>query len=219
MSTSLSQLRSRCRYYLDETASAGVTWLNAELNQYANDMQQWLWSELCKADDSFGLRESTATLVQAQSDYNYPSDILGRNVRSLYVYTTGTDPYTKVEKGTYEEVIAQGSTQTTYPYKYVCMDGYFKVGPPPDASNYTLRIAYTRQPTSLSADGDTMDSDDEYADLIACGMALRALTRTGGDKSTIEKEWKLLYDAALGNTGPDDLLTAKPLYRYKNDIS
>lgn len=218
MSTTLSSLRSKTRYFLDETATAGVTWLNAELNQYINDAERWLWAELCKVDDSFGLRESTATLVQAQTDYLYPSDIQGRDIRSLYVYTTGSDPWKKVEKGSYEEVLAQGNTQTTYPYKYCPMDGYFKTGPPPDASGYTLRIAYTRQPTAMSADVDTMDSDDEYGALIACQAALLALTRTGGDKTTIEKEFTKLFDAAFSDTGPDDLIQQTPLWKYKEDI-
>jgi hypothetical protein len=218
MSTTLLQLRTRTRLFLDETAAAGVTWGNTELNQYINDAQQWLWSELCKTDDSFGLREATATLVQAQTDYNYPSDILGRNIRSLYAYGSSTDPWKKVERRTYEEVMAEGTTQTEYPYKYCCMDGFFKVGPPPDASGDTLRIAYTRQPTALSDDGDTMDSDDEYAALIACEAATIALARTGGDKTTIKEEWTKLFDAAFGNTSADDLLTAQPMYRYKSDF-
>ncbi len=219
MATSLSSLRSRTRYFIDETSSSGVTWLSAELNQYINDSQRWLWSELCKTDDSLGLREATATLVQAQTDYNYPSDILGRNIRSLYCYTTSSDPYMKVEKGSYEEVVAEGTTQTERPYKYCCMDGYFKVGPPPDASGYTLKIAYTRQPTEMTSDTDNMDSDDEYAALIACHAALLALTRTGADTKMIEARHAELFNAANADTGPDDLLTAKPLYKYKAEVA
>jgi hypothetical protein len=218
MSTTLSSLRSKARYWLDETATAGVTWLNAELNQYINDAEAWLWAELCKTDDSFGLRESTATLVQAQTEYAYPSDILGRNIRALYAYDSSTDPWHKVEKRAYEEVIAEGTTQTEYPYTYCCMDGFFKIGPPADASGFTLRIAYARQPIPMSDDSDTMDSDDEYAALIAIQAALLALTRTGGDKTTLEKEYVKLFDAAFSNTGPDDLLTAEPLYKYKADF-
>lgn len=218
MATPLSSLRSKTRYFLDEIAAAGVTWLSAELNGCINDSERWLWSELCKTDDSFGLREGTATLVQAQTDYNYPSDILGRNIRSLHTYTTGTDPYSPVRKGSYEEVIAEGTTQNEYPAKYCCMDGYFKIGPPPDASGYTLRIAYTRQPTAMTQDTDNMDSDDEYAALIACQAALLALTRTGGDKSSIEKEFTKLFDAAFADTGPDDLIQQTPLWKYKEDI-
>ncbi len=217
MTTTLASLRSKTRYFLDETASSGVTWLNDELNQYINDAQAWLWAELCKADDSFGLREATATLVQAQADYIYPSDILGSNIRSLYAYSSGGE-WKKVHRKNYEEVIAEGVTQADYPNKYCAMDLYFKVGPPPSAAGYTLRMSYTRKPTEMTQDGSNMDSDDAYGALIACQAALLALTRTGGDKSTIEKEWKKLYDAAIGNTGPDDLLTATPLYRYQNEI-
>ena len=218
MSTTLSSLRSKTRYWLDETASSGVTWLNAELNQYINDAEQWLWSELCKTDDSFGLREATTTLVQGQDDYHYPSDILGRNIRALYAYNSSTDPWKKIDKRAYEEVIEEGTTQSAYPYKYCCMDGYFKIGPTPDNSGYSLRIAYTRKPTAISGDADTMDSDDEYASLISAQAALFALARTGGDKSAIEREFKKLLDAAFGNTGPDDLLTCENLYRYKADF-
>lgn len=214
MSTTLAQLRSRVRYFLDEASA--VAWADAELNQYINDAEQWLWSELCKRDDSFGLRESTTTLVQAQTDYNYPSDILGRNIRALYAYTTDSDPRNKVHKDTYEAIMAEGTSQTSYPAKYCCMDGYYKIGPPADASGYTLLVAYTRQPTAMTEDTDTMDSDDEYAALIAAEAALIGLTRTGGDKSGIKAQQEKLFDAAFGNTGPEDLLTATPLFKYKN---
>lgn len=218
MATTLLQLRGRTRYFLDELATSGVTWLNAELNQYINDAQYWLWSEFCKQDDSFGLREASQTLVSGQTDYNYPSDILGRNLRSMYAYTTTTDPWQKVEKGTYEEVIGQGSSTASYPSKYCCLDGFFKIGPPPDSSGFTVRISYTRMPTVMTSDDENMDSDDIFAELIAAEAAIRALARTGGDASPIKGQHAKLLNAAFGNVGPDDLLTATPLFRYKADF-
>ena len=215
MSTTLATLITKTQRFLDDTD--GDVWGDSELTAHINAAESWLWSELCKRDDSFGMREATATLVQAQTEYNYPSDILGRNIRALYAYTTGTDTRRKVQKGSYEEVVAEGETQTAYPYHYCSMDGYFKIGPPPDDSGYTLKIVYTRKPTAMSDDADTMDSDDDFADLIAAEAALYALTRTGGDKQEIEMQHKKLFDAAFGNTGPDDLLTAYPLYRYQSD--
>lgn len=215
MATTLSQLRVRTRYYIDELEDTSpVTWTNAELNQYLNDEQRWLWVYLSKQDDSFGLRESTASTVQGQTNYNYPSDILGNSVRSLYAYTTSSDPQTKVQRGSIEEVIAEGITQSNPPVKYACLDGYFQIGPPPDSTVYTLRIYYNRAPTIMSGDSSAMESDDDYAEQIAMGAAVRALRRIGRDTQAMEaKRQELLVEAARSNSS-DDFLQVTPAWKY-----
>ena len=214
MATTLAQLRARCRYYIDELEdTTPVTWQNAELNQYINDEQRWLWVYLSKQDDAFGLREATASTVQAQTNYNYPSDILGNSIRALYRYTSSTDPQIKVERGSIEEVVALGITQDA-PSKYACLDGYFQVGPPPDSTTYTLRIYYNRAPSTMSADGNNMESDDDYAEQIAMGAAVRALRRIGRDTQALEaKRQELLQEAARSNSA-DDFLTIAPAWKY-----
>ena len=214
MSTTLAQLRARTRYYIDETDdTTPVTWTNAELNQYLNDEQRWLWVFLSKQDDSFGLREGTASSVQAQTNYNYPSDILGNSIRALYRYTSSTDPQIKMDRVSIEDVVAEGITQST-PAKYACLDDYFQIGPPPDSTTYTFRIYYNRAPTTMSADGSNMESDDDYAEQIAMGAAVRALRRIGRDPSLIEqKRQELLSEAARSNSA-DDFLTAKLAWKY-----
>ena len=215
MATTLAQLRARTRYYIDETEDTSpVTWPNAELNQYINDEQRFLWSLLSKQDDEFGLREATASTVQGQTDYVYPSDMLGNSVRALYAYTASSDPQEKVNRGSLEEVFGEGTTQSSPPKRYACLDGYFKLGPPPDSTTYTLRIQYTRVPTILSSDGSNMDTDDDYAEHISMGAAVRALRRIGRDPALIEqKRQELLAEAARSNSA-DDFLTVKPAWKY-----
>jgi len=215
MATTLAQLRTRVRYFVRDPDSK--TFLDAELDIYINEAQLEVAAFLCKNEGDFLLREATTTLTQAQVDYHYPSDIFGRNIRALYVY--GADPtcYVKVERGTLEEVYATGMTQDTYPTKYVCLDGYFKVGPPPDSSGYTMMIAYIRQPTALVSGADVMDADDEFKELIAVSAALRAMEPRGG-KESIEflaaRQQSLLVEAARLIT-KEDLIQGYLAWEYQ----
>ena len=215
MATTLAQLRARTRYYIDELEDTSpVTWSNAELLQYLNDEQRWLWVYLSKQDDSFGLREATAATVQAQTNYVYPSDILGNSIRSLYAYVTSTDPQVKIQRGSIEEVVEEGITQGNPPRRYACLDGYFQIGPPPNSTVYTMRIYYNRAPTLMTTDGSNMESDDDYAEQIAMGAAVRALRRIGRDTGALEaKRQELLQEAARSNSA-DDFLTVKPAWKY-----
>jgi len=214
MTTTLAQLRARTRYFIDELEDTSpVTWTNAELKQYINDEQRWLWVYLSKQDDAFGLREATRSTVQAQTNYLYPSDILGNSIRAIYRYTSDTDPQVKMNRGSIEEVVEEGITQDA-PIRYACLDGYFQLGPPPGSTVYTLRIYYNRAPTLLSADSDTMESDDDYAEQIAMGAAVRALRRIGRDTQALEvKRQELLQEAARSNSA-DDFLQMKPVGKY-----
>lgn len=213
MATTLSTLRSAVRRFLDESTAG--TWSNADLNQYINDSELAMWMDMSEIDPSFGLRESTGTLVQAQTDYLYPTDILGRNIRSLYCYTSSTTTWYKVDHASYSEVIEEGTSQRAYPYKYVCMDGFFKIGPPPDASGYTIRIAYTREPTAMTQDSDSMDSDDCFAEAIAIGAAIRALERTGVDTTALQKRQDKAVNQIIGSTQPNEPRSAKCAWEYK----
>jgi hypothetical protein len=215
MATTLQQLRVRTRYFIDEMEdTTPVTWTNAELNQYLNDEQRWLWVYLSKQDDSFGLRESTMTTVDGQANYVYPSDILGNSIRALYAYVTGDSPQHKVKRGSIEEVAEQGIYRSNPPEKYACLDGYFQVGPPSNDAGYTLRIYYNRAPTQMTTDGSNMESDDDYAEQIAMGAAVRALRRIGRDTQAIEvKRQELLQEAARSNSA-DDLMQVSPAWKY-----
>lgn len=215
MSTTLTQLRNRTRIFLDDTTTNN--WSSDDLDIYINEAESSLWQKLCEYDSSFGLRESTATLVESQVDYTYPEDILGRNVWSLFSYLTSTGIWYRVTRKNYDQVIDEGMTARDYPRAYCCMDGFFKIGPPPTSAGYSLRLAYTRQPTAMSADASPMDSDDEYKELIACDAALRALERKGGDTKTFEllttRKAELLADAVRSIT-PNDLQQTYPSWRY-----
>jgi hypothetical protein len=214
MSTTLAQLRVRTRYFIDEIEDTNpVTWTNTELNQYLNDEQRWLWVYLSKQDDSFGLREATATTIAGQENYNYPTDILGNSIRALYRYTSSTDPQVKLLRGSIEEVVDQGIVHGE-PVKYACLDGYFQLGPPPGDTVYTLRIYYNRTPATMTADGNYMESDDDYAEQIAMGAAVRALRRIGRDTQALEvKRQELLQEAARSNSA-DDFLQIQTVGKY-----
>lgn len=215
MATTLSQLRLRTRYYIDELEDTSpVTWQNVELNQYLNDEQRSLWVYLSKQDDSFGLRESTTATVDGQSNYNYPSDILGNSIRALYAYATGDSPQVKVKRASIEEVVELGISTNNPPDKYACLDGYIQIGPPSSGTGYTLRMYYNRAPTQMTSDSPNMETDDDYAEQIAMGAAVRALRRIGRDTAAMEaKRQELLQEAARSNSA-DDLMQASPAWRY-----
>jgi len=215
MATTLAQLRARTRYYIDELEDTSpVTWSNAELLQYINDSQRGLWVFLAKQDDSFGLREATASTVEGQTNYNYPTDIMGNSIRALYAYTSSTDPQIKVTRGSVEEVVEEGITNSSPPRKYCCLDGYFQVGPPPGSTTYTFRIYYNRAPTALSGDSDAMESDDDYAEYIAIGAAIKALKRIDRDTTKLEKAMAELKLEAASSNAPEDFLQVFPVGRY-----
>jgi hypothetical protein len=174
-----------------------------------------LWLDMCETDPSFGLRESTTSLGSGVADYMYPSDILGRNVVNLYWYGTSSgEPWKKVRPGSYDEVVDEGVVIGS-PNVYCCMDGFFKLGPPGGTDSITLRIAYTRRPTTLVNGSDEMDSDDAFAEAIAIGAAIRALERTGVDISPLEKRQSKAIQAALGATQPNEPRFARQVWHYR----
>lgn len=214
MSVTLSDLKTRIRYLLRDTTS--LTFADAELLLCINESQNETAAFLCKQEGDFLLREATATLVDGQTDYPYPADIFGRNIRALFVY--GTDPtlYRKIERATLEEVYEEGMVKAAYPRKYCCLDAYFKLSPPPDDSEKTLRIDYIRQPTALAADADPMDADDEFKELVCVSAALRALEPRGGKESIeilAQRQVALMAEAARLIT-KEDILQAKLAWKY-----
>lgn len=214
MTVTVTELYTRTRYFIRDVNSN--TFTNEELLVYLNDSQREIASFLCKQEGDFLLREATTALVQAQVDYNYPSDILGRNIRALWVYSGSATVHKKVERATLEEVAAEGLTQRASPNKYTCLDGYFKIGPPPDASGYTLKITYIRQPTTLSQPTDAMDADDEFKELICVTAAIRALEARGGKESVellVMRQQALLAEAARLIT-KEDLIQAYLAWKY-----
>ena len=215
MAKTLAQLRAKTRYMIDEVEDTNpVTWTNAELNEYLNDEQRWLWVYLAKQNDSFGLREATAVTVTGQTNYLYPADILGNSIRALYAYVSGDSPQAKVQRASIEEVVELGITQSNPPEKYACLDGYFQVGPPPNATEHTFRIYYNRAPSTMTTDGSNMDSDDDYAEQIAMGAAVRALRRVNRDTTAMEaKRQELLMEAARSNSA-DDFLQIRTVGKY-----
>lgn len=214
MATTLTQLLAATRRFLDESTAG--TWTDADLTQYINDSQMQLWLDMCETDPSFGLRESTTAMGSGVADYMYPSDILGRNIVNLYYYGTSSgEPWKKIRPASYDEVADEGTVISSAPNVYCCMDGFFKIGPPGGTASITLRIAYTRRPTTLSSGSDEMDSDDAFAEAIAIGAAIRALERTGVDISPLEKRQAKAIQAALGATQPNEPRFARQVWRYR----
>lgn len=221
MATTLAQLRARVRLYVNEplvgTATDGVTFGNAEIDQNVNNAQRFLWQTLCKSDSSFGLREAIAATIQGQTDYSYPSDILGRNIRALFMVATAdaTGTLEKIEKDTVENVLALGMDEDS-PERYVCLDGYFKVGPPPDAEGYTFHIFYSKDPATLATGTDEMDSDDELADIIALDAAIQCLRRVNANVDHLTQRYSDLVNEAVNSMTADDMVASEPApdYRY-----
>jgi hypothetical protein len=215
VAVTLEQLRTRVRLFIRDPNANTVP--NAEIDQCVNDALRDTASFLSKQEGDFLLREATSVLVNAQVDYTYPADIFGRNIRALWTYApSGATSYCKVERATLEEVFSLGTRSAVYPTKYCCLDGYFKIGPPPDASGYLLRINYIRQPTVMTNPGDNMDADDEFKELIAVSAAIRALEPRGGVESIqmlTARQQALMTEAARLIT-KEDTIQAYPAWKY-----
>jgi hypothetical protein len=119
-----------------------------------------------------------------------------------------------VDKGSIEEVVDEGTTTEAYPSKFACLDGYFMVGPPPDDSAYVLRLFYNRQPTTLSSGSDNMDSDDEFAEIIAIDAAIRGLIPKGADLSQLAGKRNELLQEAIRASMTDAIVQVKNTWNY-----
>jgi len=172
--------------------------------------------DLAESNPSFGLREAYATLVQGQTDYPYPLDILGRNVRELWTYDAATNDWYQINQASFQEVTGLGKTQNMYPALYTCLDGFFKVGPPPDASGWLLRIVYGIKPTAMTvgSDADVMSSEDFMAEAIAVGAAIRTLEPTGVDIAFLEKRQLKAMSQILGAIQENEPRQAYLAWKY-----
>lgn len=214
MATTLRQLREQARRYINEIVPQGgtaVTWGDEEVDNNVNLSQTELWLALAKKDEAFALREAEFELADGIVDYNYPPDILGRNIVAVHAFNNASELYYTVKKSTLDQVYAEGRTSTSYPNRYTCLDAYFKVGPPPavealPADPWKLLVTYNKQPAPLILDTDPMESDDEFKEVIALGAAIRCLMRTGDDYTSLTQKWTEMFDRAVSAVIPEDVM-------------
>lgn len=217
MATTLANLRTRVRYNIKDTDA--TTWTNAEVDQRINDAERKLWAKLAKDDPSFGLREATFSFAQADENIAYPTDILGRQIHALYVYAASTDPKIEVKRGSLQQVMGEGTTQTEHPWFWTPLDGYYKIGPPKDATTYTGQVFYTRKPTAMTDAANNMDSPDELAEAIAIEAAIECFVPRGLDVKFLQLAFEREWVAAVQAMTVEGLLTAEVLDNYKEEFS
>ena len=212
MPVTLADLRAKTRVFLDD--QRGRNWPDNVVNSYVNDAQRALWVTLANKDTSFGLREAITPTRDGEASYFLPKDILGRRVRKLLVCDPGSCHWREIARGTLEDVVRAGVNSADIPFKYCELYKTFRVGPPPTAKTGVLRLFYTRQPTLLEQDKDHMDSDSEFAEIISCDAAIRAMRAKGGDITNLSNHKTELLMEASSAVASDDLLTSNMTWIY-----
>ena len=201
MSTSLSDLRTRVRDFIDESTAA--RWTNAELNRYINQGIYFVQGQIQQASDTYFTRVEVATAAAGTYELGLPSDIWGNKLRSLQFYeqstvATGT-PY-RVEPGQMEWVY-QNQDWSGTPLNYVLHAGYIKWAPLLQYTG-TFRFVYQMKESAFATDGSDDSNNlaqiaDEHADVIALYAAILAKQKVNADYRMLSDLFKTRLDQVM----------------------
>lgn len=207
MSVSLSQMRSKIRIRVADTASS-TGFSDSTINSIVNDRVLTLtgWMQKLKPD-----RWRSTTTYTGDTDatdtekelYALPSDF--RTFERLDKRTGSSPNYTywpleRVEGSTQDEYRFDGIRNpfpgnSTYDgYRTVSIrSGSLRIVPAPTTAD-TFRLTYLRNPATVSVDGTALDIPDEFAEVIALSATV-FLLNTLGDPLT--QVWQRELDNAL----------------------
>ena len=187
MSTTLLQLRTKTRRYLDETTAD--RWTDAEITAYVNEAIIWLQGMLERANSDWFLRVETFTAGAGATGAAFPADIWGNRLRSLYCYpgiTTASGVGYRVPPGQAEWILDNMDYSAAQPSNYTMLAGYVRWAPMLSAVA-CFRYVYAKKETALSGDSDVMDRIvDEHADLVAMYAAKIAFEKVGASTVFLE---------------------------------
>jgi hypothetical protein len=201
----LEQIRAKTRYYIDETDdTTPTTWQNAELNEYINDAQIFVLSEMVKVNPDYGLTRATASTVAATSTYVMPADLFGNKFRGAWRYSSTTGNRVELQYKSNDTIMAGQHLQGP-PIYYTFIDPSLVLAPIPDGV-YTLEMWYTARPTTLSSDSDNCWFKDEEVEALAAWAAIKALNRIDRDPTKVAKTLDVLMSQIKANITPDDNL-------------
>ena len=187
MSTTLLQLRTKARRYLDE--SSADRWTDAEITAYVNESILWLQGMIERSNSDWFLRVETFTAVSGASGAAFPSDVWGNRIRGLWCYpgqTAAVGQGYRIAPGQLEWVMENLHYSASQPDNYIYHAGYVRWAPLLSTSS-CFRYIYAKKETPLVAEDSVMDRImDQHADLVAMYAAKIAYEKVGANTVFLE---------------------------------
>lgn len=177
MST-LSQLRTATRRYINEEDSANSHFTDSELDDYLNQAVTFLGAQM-----EWPVQIDEATAVADQALYQLPSDF----IELVDVYFNGTKMVV-LDRADIGRISPswQSDTSATPSVVYRFNNDSIGLYPPPDANQtgYTLQIQYIHLPATLSDDTDIPDLHTAFQMCLPFYAAFLCEYKLGNDKKS-----------------------------------
>lgn len=187
MSTTLLQLRTKTRRYLNETTAN--RWTDAEITAYENEAIVWLQGMIERSNSDWFLRVETFTAAAEATGAAFPSDVWGNKIRGLWCYpgiTVASGQGYRVGPGQLEWIMQNMNYSATQPECYAMHAGYVRWAPMLSDTS-CFRYIYAKKETPLVSDNDPMDRImDQHADLVAMYAAKIAYEKVGANTVFLE---------------------------------
>lgn len=206
MST-LLQLRTRVRAYLDEPAA--VYWTDAEINNWVNQAYVYYYSQVAESFDGYFTKEAPLiNIVAAQNLYPVPTDFW--KIRLLErVFATYTVPLRLYERMESPNITANSNFSNVYTPTYRFEGQNILLEPTPDTSiTGGLRLEYLPQPVFLVLDTDspnpgfipTWEEAIVLRAAVSCKQKEEAVVNSGTDVATLTtmmENWEQLIKESI----------------------
>lgn len=168
--TTLLQLRTRVRAYLDEPAAK--YWSDAELNNWVNQGYFYYYIWVAESFDAYFAKETFLNINATQAAYPLPADLW--KIRLLErVYSTFTVPLRIFDRMESANVTSNTNFSNLYLPTYRFMGHSVVLEPTPDLSIIGgLRLEYIQEPTPLV--GDSSTTADDFSQMWEEPIVLRA---------------------------------------------
>lgn len=155
MST-LQQLRTRVRAYLDEPVAA--YWADAELNTWINQAYFYYYMWIVASFEGYFAKDILIDIVATQPKYAIPNDFY--KIRLLErVYNSWTVPLRVYDRMETANITANSNYSQLYLPTYRFEGQNIVLEPTPDTDiTGGLRLEYVPQPTALTVDASTPDA-------------------------------------------------------------
>lgn len=212
MST-LLQLRTRVRAYLDEPAPGVGSnlinyWTDAEINNWINQAYNYYYIQVAQSYSGYFTKETLINIVAAQNLYPVPVDFW--DVRLLErVFATYTIPLRLFERMESPNITANSNFSNIYTPTYRFEGQNILLEPTPDTSiTNGLRLEYLPTPILMILDTDSPNAGfiqfwEEPVVLraaIACKQKEEAVVNSGTDVGTLTamlQNWEQLVKESV----------------------
>jgi len=186
----LTQMLTRTRIYVDDRESDRYT--DTELTGLLNAAQEEVQKEIDQADENyFSACQTYSVVTSANTSYEFdlPSDF-----KKLILAERKVDNGDPIP-ATWTRIQDRHDTWSDYSDSPICYLRGNKLGVVEPATDYTLRVWYTKRIPDLSAGTDTSEIPVEYHDLV-CKYAARFMFMA--ENRDISKDFEGEFNQAMG---------------------